>query len=146
MSLQHPKELVQRVAALLEDVGRLATMSAVGFDDLDAARVAAAYAELAAGPWAFVDLSGASEEVSRAGVISVWDREVVVLAVTQPGSFAVGQVLRAVLDRAPAVDLGDGEWRPLRKGQSWVLVFRGADEEPALPIPLRRIPYWDFIE
>lgn len=133
--LMHDGELRDRIAALVRDVGPLATVSAIGFADDDAERVKRAVGVVACASWRFADL--AKEEPKQALDRALAGRPEVVVVRTPAKTPAkpLSSLVRAVIDKNIE--------RP--EGVTIVLLCEGASSIQEVEEGLRRIPYWDFV-
>jgi hypothetical protein len=151
-------DLVSRSAALLRDTAKLHTAAGLGFVASSAA-VDEAVSSLRA-TFAVVDARSAHRDeldVRRpiidalanvkskpiALVVSLTGADVSSLEAATPR--AVLSFVRAVADRVPSVDLGDGISRALPDSINLVVLVDGVTEHEKLPRQLQRVDFWEFL-
>jgi hypothetical protein len=145
--LSYTEELRDRVERLLEDVGPLHTVSALGFSDARPERVSACLGAVGSDRrWRFVDLRDRSKDDAQKQLAGALNAEVLVVVtrcdrVPEP----LRGVVSAFVDKSKALDLGTGDAVPRRSGQSLVLVCEGCNEIAGAARELVRVPYWEFI-
>jgi hypothetical protein len=145
--ISYETELEDRVRRLVEDVGPLATVSLLGFEESDRRKADAALAKLSAEQaWCFVDLRSAKPEEAKAAVGDRIQERTLVLATRHDRvSRPILNLVRALVDRSPRVELGDDVELERPKGQSLVLVLEGVSAHEGLPNDLKRIPYEEYL-
>jgi hypothetical protein len=142
--LSYTEELRDRIAGLLADVGPLHTVSAVGFAESRADRVAASLGAVSSDQrWRFVDMRAGGDAKELAAALA-GDVVVVATKCNQVPS-ALRGVVHAFVDARDALDLGDGAPKARRPSQSLILVCEGCTEIGAAARELTRVPYWEFI-
>ena len=137
-------ELHDRTAALIEDVGRLHLVSAIGYAVKDVDLLRKNRASLAAGPWRYLELDGA-DDLARSQLVEAWSAEHLVIMLPERLPRALIELVRAFADERPTVDLGDMIKRERRLDQSLVLLVYGAYEPELIPPDLRRVICWEFV-
>jgi hypothetical protein len=145
--ISYEAELEDRVKQLVEDVGPLATVSLLGFAEEDSKKSAAAFACLSRERmWCFLDLRELKPEETKAAIEKKISEELIVVATRNDRlSRPIINLVRALVDKEPRVELGDHVPLERPKGQSLILVVEGVREHADLQQELRRIPYEEYL-
>ena len=141
--LSFADELATKVAALIEDVGALHLVSAVGFAAEDDALFRDNRRHLSRGPWRYVEMHQDPE--AREQLDAGWDAEKLVVLLPEPLPRSLIELVRAFSDKRIEVDLGDMRKRKRREDQSLVLLVNGAPDSDRIPPDLRPVACWEFV-
>jgi hypothetical protein len=152
-------DLVSRSAALLRDTAKLHTAAGLGFV-ASRAVVDEAVTSLR-GTFAVVDARNAHRDeldIRRPIIDALANAKskpiALVVSLTDTGAHAsveaatpraVLSFVRAVADRVPSVDLGDGIARALPDSINLVVLVDGVVEHEKLPRQLQRVDFWEFL-
>lgn len=145
-------DLVSRSAALLRDTAKLHTAAGLGF--VAASGVVDEAVTSLRATFAVVDTRNAhSDELDIRRTISaaLVDAKAKPIALIVNGADEAGtpravlSFVRAVADRVPSVDLGDGIARALPDQISLVVLVDGIDAHEKLPRQLQRVDFWEFL-
>jgi hypothetical protein len=147
VTLAYTEELRDRLRALVRDVGPLATVSALGFVDVDVEEIDRALREVErATEWRYLDLRERGVDESREALRGALpEAPVLVVASTAEPPRPLIEAVRAYVDRNAEIDLGDRRRFSRRPDASLLLVCSGVPNLERTDRELRRIPYWDFV-
>jgi hypothetical protein len=145
MTLRRPDTLRRGLEELVRDVGPLNSISLLGFDDADAAKVDdnLARARDAVPDAAWLDLRDASGNAAADALIDHGDTPLLVLIVRASNlPTALALFLRQAVDKKRTIPLGDGRTVSRPEQQSVVVLAQGCEVHPTAPLELQRIPFW----
>lgn len=146
--LSHPRELLDAVDHLYEVVSELGTVSALGYVDRSARRVAEALDLIQQdGRWKYLDLRTLNPEQAYELLSRHLEDPAVVLV--SPGSddrsMPIRRLVKAAIDRRSQVELLPGTRPQQRKSdQALILLLEGCGQIDQVDEPLREIPYFSF--